>query len=262
MTKFCFIDFETNGKDPLTCNPTEVGALLVEKLDGDKWIQLESYNSLIYESHYPPQPETIVELTGITDEMLKSEGKHPREVVAGLMPLINECDAIVAHKSYFDMNVLRRMLQGDDKQLVNSKFEWCTLSNFPWPAKYTCHKLAHLAYDHGIVVHPDTLHRAVDDVTLLTAVVAKYKFEDVLAYAKTPWAYFKGEVCKPWHDGGAQSEVAKELGFGWEKVRHVEEYKWDKTWVARVKANKVDEFKQKIADSKCPFRIVQVEGLS
>lgn len=261
------LDFETQDADAKTTRVTEVGAALYEyngksdPLIANEWRKIEGFSSLCWEPDYPPQNPAIAELTGITDEMLKNDGKPRREIFARqLLPLVHDADIIVAHKISFDRTVLKSTAKLFDFQVPDR--EWlCTLTNFDWPKKLTCHKLSHLAYEHSILVDPATLHRAENDVDLMLRLLAKYDFEKVLAYAREPWVYLKAEIAKPWTDGGVQSGIAKSLGFSFERVKGVDEYEWPKKWVTRVKASRLDDFTTQVLKSPSPFRVDKIEGL-
>ena len=84
------LDFETQNADPKTTNPTEVGAALYEvDIEQNTWKKLFGFSQFIYEPHYPPQSQKIVELTGITDEILMSQGKPRKEVFERLLLPLN-----------------------------------------------------------------------------------------------------------------------------------------------------------------------------
>lgn len=258
------IDFETQDADSKTTRATEVGAVLYDYEPGIKpqFREVDRYNPLIWDDAYPAQTEQIVELTGISDEMLKQEGRSPLLVFPAVLSFIHKADLIVAHKVSFDKSVLVNNVKRIGGEVPEK--EWlCTLTNFPWPKRFTCRKLSHLAYEHGIMVDPRTLHRADADVDLMMRLIGEcYDFEQILAYARTPWIYLKADIVPPWTDGGLQSEFAKGLGFSWEQVRNVEEHKWPKKWVKRVKTK--EEFDQIVESGrsfKSPFRVSRIEGI-
>lgn len=255
------LDFETQDSDAKTTRFTEIGAALYE-VRNSMWREVDAYNALAYEPDYPPQTEKIVELTSITDEMLKTYGKPRKQILEEFLPLVLKADVIMAHKISFDRTVLMSTAKLFGVEIP--KKEWlCTLTNFNWPKNLTCHKLSHLAYEHGIMVDPSTLHRATDDVRLMIRLVAeKYNWDEVLAYARTPWRYLHAEVLGPWQDGGVQNEIAKSLGFAWEQVKGVDEYKFTKKWVTRVKIGNEQKIMDAVRESKSPFRVTEIQGLS
>ncbi len=254
--KLLGIDFETQGADIKTTNITEVGAILYGALS--KPLEL---SELVYDESYPPQTDQIVELTSITDAMLKKDGKHPRVVLASLMPLMMDADYIFAHKVAFDKGVL--FANCERLGIILPEKPWiCTLSDFPWPPRCTSKKLGHLAYDHDIPHDRKNLHRALDDVKLMMELVFKYDPEKVIAYAKEPWVYLHADIFGPWlgkgGDGGVQKGIAQGLGFSWEKVKGMEEPVFSKKWVSRCKEHEVAGIMERAGASSSPFRINRI----
>ncbi len=259
--KVAFLDFETQCADAAKTRATEVGVSLFN-YENKKWTKETSFSSLMYEPDYPPQTPFIVELTGITDEMLKSQGKPRKEVFEnGLLPILNAADVVVAHKTDFDWTIVKATCKLFDLK-VPEKETLCSLTNFPWPKKYTCHKLSHLAYDHSILVDPATLHRADQDTDLLQLLMEKYDFDEVLAYARAPFVFLKAHTVGPWVDNGEQTGIARSVGFAWERAKGTNGPTFPKSWVGRFKEFQVESIKEEIAKSKSPFRITQIEGFN
>lgn len=260
------LDFETQGSDAATTYVTEVGAALY-KYENKTLTKVDGFSAFCYEPHYPPQTPEIVELTGITDEMLKTQGKWRKEVFTEqLIPLMEKADFVLAHKVAFDKTVFDSTCRKWPEVKTPQK-EWiCTLTDWPWPKKLTCKKLSHLAYEHSILVDPATLHRAENDVDLMMRLVGKYDFEDVLKYIRTPWIYLQASDIKgPWvgrgGDGGVQTTIAKGLGFGWERIKGLDFPHKPKTWLTRVKETQVEKLMDDVAKSASPFRVSVIEGL-
>lgn len=262
--KVLILDFETTSGDAENTNATEVGARMFQAVNSGLVPHpfYEGLSALCYDPGDAPLEPFITEITGITDEMLISEGRPRRIVFQELLPLVEAADLIMAHKIAFDRTVFERTCGRLDLPVPPNK-EWlCTLTNFNWPKKFTCHKLGHLAWEHDIDVKASSLHRAINDVDLLARLVNQYNFENVLAYARTPWRYLKADVLGPWKDGGKQNSIAKSLGFSWETVKGTDKPKWDKTWVTRVKTDKVEELRTKVMASESPFRVTEIQGIS
>lgn len=259
------LDFETQDADSKTTRVTEVGAALYT-VENDVWKKECGFSHFCWEKDYPPQTQKIIDLTGITDDMLVSYGKSRKEVFESkLLPLVEKADVIFAHKIAFDRTVLYQTAKQFDLQVPER--EWiCTLTNFKWPKHITCHKLSHIAYEHEIYVPPSQLHRAEQDVDLMMRLLGKYKLEDVLAYARKPWIYLKADVLGPWQgkggDGGTQLGIAKPLGFSYEQIKGTEDYRWPKTWVTRVKEQSdIEAIKDAVRISASPFRVAIIEGV-
>ena len=169
---------------------------------------------------------------------------------------------IFAHKKAFDKTILYARCK--ELGLEPPEREWiCTLTEFAWPKKYTCHKISNLAYEHGILVDPRTLHRAENDCDLMMRLITEhYDIAEVVAYAKEPWIYFRADVLGPWQDNGVQNGIAKNAGFSWEKCKGTEGPVWSKKWVARFKARDVEAMLKLIEESESPFRVSRIEGIS
>lgn len=256
------LDFETQSEKPKETNVTEVGASLY-RYTKDAVCEVDGFSALCYDPSYPPQTKKIVELTGITDEMLKTEGKPVQDVFRQLLfPLIEKADVVFCHKVSFDKTVLD--FTSKKFGLVPPEKEYvCTLSNFPWPERITCKKLSHIAYEHGILVDPATLHRAKDDVDLMMRLILeKYDLEEVLNYARKPWAFLRAFPIEPWKDGETQTTIAKSLGFNWQQVKYLDEPKFPKMWVTRVKFDRIEPLKEAVRNSASPFRVLQIEGIN
>lgn len=255
------LDFETQSDDAKTTRITEVGAVLYDYVEeSNRFVEISRLSTLCYEPDYPPQTDKIIQLTGITDHMLKTKGVPRATMLDDLLTLVEMADIVVCHKTSFDWTVLKSTAKLFEKEVPNKEL-LCTLTNFNWPKHITCKKLSHIAYEHGIMVDPRTLHRADQDVELMMTLLSHYDFKEVLHYARIPWVYFKGDVLGPWQDGGKQNAIAKELGFGWEQIKGVDQYRWPKTWVVRVKQGTEDLLVDQIMHSESPFRITKIEGL-
>lgn len=269
--KILAIDFETQCDDAAKTRITEAGAHLVtaEMQDG-KYVFRQAanatYSQLCYESDYPAQTEFISDLTGITDEMLKKDGIPRAKMLETLIPLVESADVILAHKKAFDQVVFESTCKA--LGIEPPKKEWiCTLTEFVWPKSYTCKKLGHLAFEHGMFDNGfdrSKLHRAGDDARLLVQLITGYyNLDEVLAYARAPWIYLKGECLPPWTDGGVQKSIAYKLGFSYEKCKYTEKPVWPKSWVTRVKTMvEVEKIKETVRTSESPFRVAIIEGIS
>lgn len=248
-----FLDFETQSDDPTTTNATEVGASMF-LFDGEKHHQRERLSQLIYDPSYPPQTEQIVDLTGITDEMLQMDGKAPLHVFTHLCAMVAEADYVLAHNKTFDQGVYESVGSRLIPALPQPKKGWiCTIQDVPYDKKYKCKKLAHLCYDHKIIVHPDTLHRAINDVDLMAQLITtQYDFHKILKYWETPWVcLFLNGVKGPWEDNGVSNKMAKKLGYSWETPWGTD-LKFPKRWVKRLKEDQLQEEK---ARTPAPFTL-------
>ena len=240
--KLLGVDFETQHADAETCNVTEVGAILsTERFTP---IEGKEVSKLCFEGMYPPQSEEVAELTGITDEMLRTTGWLPQLVFEKLLfPLVEEADYVLAYNKSFDETVYYATSQR--LGLNPPRKPWiCAMSEVDYPKKFRCRQLSHLAFDHRIPFDPHGLHRALDDVRLMLQVCAVYGFENILAYVNEPWVYLQAIFPAPF--GATQTAglvgkaKAQKLGYGWERVRG-DPREFPKSWVRRVKSRSVEQ---------------------
>lgn len=95
---FVVLDFETTGLDPEKDGITEVGAIKV--IDG----QQEEFSSLIQTNCI--LSAQAAELTGITDNLLKEQGKDEKTVLEELKDFCGDLP-IVCHNAKFDLKFLQ-----------------------------------------------------------------------------------------------------------------------------------------------------------
>ncbi len=99
---FIVLDLETTGASPAQgCAITEIGAVAVR--GGEILAEFSTFVNPVV-----PLPEYIINLTGITDEMLR-DAPRIAEAYANFLHFINEHDApyFVAHNAPFDIGFLK-----------------------------------------------------------------------------------------------------------------------------------------------------------
>lgn len=245
------VDFETNGVDALA-RPTEFALRMIVTDDphpnGVDYFSPQRMGYLIYDTDYPPQPEIILKITGITDEMLKEHGKPWLDVVDIMLDIFKEVgwpDFFVAHNAPFDQRFFKNELRRFRDQLIEKysyevmekliNIPWvCSINDVDHPKELKCKKLSHLALDYGIPVNPNELHRASDDVALLAQLLfkAKVDWERVSARHGMPWVIIRAIVPHPKDDNGTGKDKAAANGFRWQNL---DDQKFDKWWVKKVK---------------------------
>ncbi len=94
---YVLVDIETTGLSPVQDDIIEIGAIRVEN---NKMV--ETYNQLININR--SLPPFITNLTGITDDMLKT-GKMPAEVLQEFVDFVGE-NVIIGHNINFDLGFL------------------------------------------------------------------------------------------------------------------------------------------------------------
>ena len=224
------IDFETQGFNAEIDAPTEVGLVAFN----EKFEELYSINFFIKSPLTVPQTKEIEEITGITDSMITSEGVFEDEVVKEILPRLQEASAIFAYNAPFDASFLVALFKRNGVPTNLPTFV-DVMRDIDYPKKFKCKKLSHLAYDHGILEHPDSLHRAINDVRLMIKLLQKYDLQTVIENAKEEKVTLRIKIPPPWEDKRG-NEYAKEIGF-----RFVPETKF---WCKEVRASEVNAIKQ------------------
>lgn len=225
------LDFETTGLDTATARITEIGAALWEV---ETKRPLVTVGAFLYDSTYPPQSEQIIQLTGITDGMLREFGTSPKDNLQWLDGFCAKHNVayIVAHNG-----------ENYDKPLLMSELErhsvetrclrtlgWIdTRTDIPFASEPDSRKLNHLALDCGFI-NPFA-HRAVFDVLTMLRVLSNYDIRQVLEYQSLPFVTCRANVAY------ADRDKAKAQRYSWEKIGTET---WPKWWVKKIKINQLD----------------------
>lgn len=181
-----FFDTETTGLDADTCQIIELAAIRVEKVEDGKFRQVAA-DMFIRLPEGQKIPEKIVELTGITDEMLEAEGVTEAEAAGVFVRMIGRDKGpvlLVAHNAQFDLLFVQAMLARHywPDILRNDDFlDSLTVykDRRPYP-----HKLANAIAAYKLEDKVQNTHRAIDDVKALLQVVGAMEKEraDLLNY--------------------------------------------------------------------------------
>lgn len=240
------LDFESTGVDTAKDRITEIGAMVVS--DDFKEVY-QGLNLLVHAPDYPPLTQEVIDITGITPEMLK-DAVAPELMMTDIAMLAMEylsgepLRGVVAYncpfdKGLFDAEVGRQaasMLPGIN-QLI--QMPWlCAMRDVEANLKCKSWKLMHVALDHGVTVNPKELHRAINDVELMRKMLVELgeTFGSMLAYHNEPTVYVIAQVRPPWEDGGESSGIAKSLGFSWQVAKGDDTGRVIKNrWVKKIK---------------------------
>jgi DNA polymerase III epsilon subunit family exonuclease len=151
---FVIVDIETTGLEPADNEITEVAALKIE--NGEI---RNVYSSLIRVNR--KLPAEIVRLTGITDELLREEGKNRNQTLRALNDFIGKTP-LIAHNIEFDVPFINHHLKKDWGITLQSP-QVCTLklARKLLPGLST-HKLGDVARYFKVPV--SQAHRAAGDV--------------------------------------------------------------------------------------------------
>ena len=155
-------DIETTGLSVQNCKITEIGAVKIK--NGEV---LGRFNTFV--DPEVPIPADIVELTGITDEMVKGAPKYPEALKAffdfiGNDPTKETQPLLIAHNANFDIGFIRHFAKEAGLPFENPYLDTLALSRYINPDlnKHTLDAIAN-AYNLGDFNH----HRACDDAEML-----------------------------------------------------------------------------------------------
>lgn len=175
MHKIVIIDFETTGFSGYKDQIIEIGAL---KVSLDDPLNFETYSTLVKADQLLPQK--IIEITHITDGMLKEKGIEQLDAAQTLYQFIDNDCVVMGYNVMFDIGFLVPFFK---KYVSNSyTFNHSVLDvltvfrdRHPYP-----HKLGD-AVNHYRVDTPST-HRALDDVIATYHVFLKMLSENEETY--------------------------------------------------------------------------------
>ena len=119
---YVVIGIKTTGLSPLNDEIIEIGALKIE------YGEIKSeFSSLINISH--TLPNTVMELTGITNEEISLNGQNKREVLSKFIQFIGN-EIIVCHHASFDISFLKSSIKkcNIDQQIKNKYIDTTVLA--------------------------------------------------------------------------------------------------------------------------------------
>ena len=160
-TEYCVLDLETTGISFRTEKITEVG--IIKYKNGERIAEFECFVN-----PEKPIPPEVVEVTHITDDMVKDA-----ETIDKVMPKVLEFignSVLVAHNADFDMGFIKYNCEVLGLDFNNTYIDTLRLSKALFP-DYKKYKLGIIADNLGIKV--ENAHRALDDVITLVAVFEK-----------------------------------------------------------------------------------------
>ena len=158
--EFCIFDIETTGLSAQNCKITEIGAV---KFKNGEILDIFS----TYVDPECPIPENIIELTGITDEMVKGAPKT-EEAVKSFLEFAGD-RILIAHNASFDIGFIKKACEDHKIHFKPTYIDTVSLSRFLNP-NLKKHKLNVIAdyYNLGEFGH----HRAYNDAEMLAKIFA------------------------------------------------------------------------------------------
>lgn len=160
---YCVIDLEMTGLNPQVDQVIEVGAARVR--DGKVVATMGELCACPR-----PLPERIVNLTGITDDMLRGK-RVVDDVLSDFLDFIGE-DTIVGHNLSFDYRFLKQWTTNKKRKLSLATVDTLKIARVLIPGEQS-KKLEDLcAYFH---INRENAHRALDDVLETVELFEKLK---------------------------------------------------------------------------------------
>ncbi len=151
-TTYCVLDLETTGTSFRTEKITEVGIMKVK--NGEV---IDEFSCFV--NPEKPIPPKVVEITQITDDMVK-DADTIEKVFPRILEFIGD-SVLVAHNADFDIGFLKYNAGQLGYRLENTYIDTLRLAKDLFP-EYKKYKLGIIAENLGIKV--DVAHRALDDV--------------------------------------------------------------------------------------------------
>ncbi len=119
--EFIIFDIETTGLSPKTCGITQIGALKYK--NGERIGEFSTFVDCGM-----PIPENIVDLTGITDDMVRG-APNEREAVGAFLEFCGD-RMLVAHNANFDISFIRRVADENGIPFDNPYLDTVALSRY------------------------------------------------------------------------------------------------------------------------------------
>lgn len=191
---YCVLDLETTGFSPKTEKITEIGIMKVQ--DGKV---IDKFSCFV--NPEKPIPMRVVEVTNITDDMVK-EAETIDKVFPKMLEFI-EGSVLVAHNADFDIGFLKHYARELGYDFDFTYLDTLSLAYDIFP-DYKTYKLGRIAKNLGIKV--EVAHRALDDVDTTVKV-----FNIMMQKLKERGATKVSEIDKYAFDEAAQKVFYKKL---------------------------------------------------
>ena len=157
-TEYCVFDLETTGISANNEKITEIGAMKIK--NGEV---IDTFECFV--NPEKPIPERVVEITHITNDMVK-DAETIDTVLPKFLDFIGD-SVLVAHNAEFDVGFIRHNASIQQLKFDNTYIDTLKLAKDLFP-DYKKYKLGIIADKLGIRV--DVAHRALDDVKTLVQV--------------------------------------------------------------------------------------------
>ncbi|WFA09914.1 DNA polymerase III subunit alpha [Tissierella sp. Yu-01] len=151
-TTYCVLDLETTGFSPVTEKITEIGIMKVK--EGKV---IDEFSCFV--NPEKPIPQRVVEVTNITDDMVK-DAETIDKIFPRMLDFIKDT-VLVAHNASFDINFLKHNAKVLGYDFDFTYLDTLTLAQELFP-EFKTYKLGRIAKNLNIKV--EVAHRALDDV--------------------------------------------------------------------------------------------------
>jgi len=155
----CF-DFETTGLNGFTDEIIEIGAVLLEKKEGQLEVTKE-LSLLVMPSK--PLPQKIIDITHITDELLLREGVSQEEAFQKFVDLYQDDKTLlIAYNIQFDLLFMQTLFRRHWNNFFSIKNDVLDVMAIYKDRHRFPHRLDNCVQTYGVEVK--NTHRALDDI--------------------------------------------------------------------------------------------------
>nr|DAJ22985.1 MAG TPA: DNA polymerase III subunit alpha [Caudoviricetes sp.] len=167
-----FFDTETTGFNPE--NLDQIIELAAVRVNADG--SMQEMDEFIKLFRMPELPKKIEELTGISDDMLSTQGKEEEEVLGRFIGMLKseKNTLLVAHNAQFDLKFMAYAIHRNKNKEWMQIFNDCdymdTLTVYKDRRRYP-HRLESAIIEYHLTNKVENSHRAIDDCKALVEVV-------------------------------------------------------------------------------------------
>jgi len=165
-------DCETSGLDPDKHQSIELAAIRIEETPRGALRIADQMDTFIKLPDGEKLPPDIVELTGITDAKLLSEGVNTHKAAKTFARMFSGTGAVlmVAHNAQFDIQFVSALLRKEQQTISVPVNKLDTLTVYKDRRPYP-HKLANAIIAYNLTDKVQNSHRAIDDVLAMFEVM-------------------------------------------------------------------------------------------
>jgi DNA polymerase III alpha subunit (gram-positive type) len=165
-------DCETNGLDPDKHQIIELAAMRIEQTPHEALRIADQMDTFIKLPDGEQLPANIVELTGITDAKLLSEGVGTHKAAKTFARMFSGTGTVlmVARNAQFDIQFVSSLLRKEQQAISVAVNKLDTLTVFKDRRPYP-HKLANAIIAYNLTDKVQNSHRAIDDVLAMFEVM-------------------------------------------------------------------------------------------